>query len=252
MVRPRPRGTALELTGTIPLQAAATIRTIAVPNPTLYFVRAARAALEANGIEILGDAVDIDDLAQPLDRSSAVLIADFQSPPLRTLAGTMMKLSQNLFAESLLKVLGGDGTTASGRDRVRDVLAAWGIDHRDLVMVDGSGLSRYNLMTPAAQLAILSHVYGDDRLRAPFLEALPLVGVDGTLERRMIGTRAEKNARAKTGSFTNARGLAGFVTSLDGEALAFSILANNFNAPAADVDRVMDAIVVTLAQFTRK
>lgn len=253
LVQPRPRSTAVELTGAIAPNAAPVVRNVSVPNPTLYFVTAAKAALAGNGIDIRGGAVDIDDLSQPVDRSVAVPIADFTSPPLRSLAGVMMKLSQNLFAESLLKTMGGTaGTAAAGLDRVRESLASWGIDADDLVMVDGSGLSRYNLITPDAQLAVLTRVYGDTALRAPFVDALPLAGATGTLEYRMRGTGAEKNARAKTGSFSNARGLAGFVTTVDGETLAFSILVNNYNAPAATADRAIDSIVVALSQLSRR
>lgn len=251
-VQPKPRSRMIEVTGSIAPRSAPIVRNVSIPNPTLYFVSSARAALAANGIDIRGGAVDIDDVSPTPDQTAAVPIASFKSPPLSALASVMMKMSQNLFAESLLKSLGGAvGTAAGGRDRVLAVMSSWGIDQRDMMMVDGSGLSRYNLITADAQLAVLTHIYADAKLRGPFLEALPLVGVDGTLGRRMAGTRAEKNVRAKTGSFSNVRGLAGFVTTAEGESLAFSVLANNYNTPSTVIDRAMDAIVVSLAEFRR-
>ena len=66
---------------------------------------------------------------------------------------------------------------------------------------------------------------------SPFLQALPIAGIDGTLKQRFKSTPAEGNAKAKTGSMANIQSLAGYVTSRDAEPLAFVILANNFEGP---------------------
>jgi D-alanyl-D-alanine carboxypeptidase/D-alanyl-D-alanine-endopeptidase (penicillin-binding protein 4) len=95
------------------------------------------------------------------------------------------------------------------------------------------------------------HVDRQASLKGPFEESLPIAGRDGSLSNRMKGTAAEGNARAKTGSMSNVRGLSGFVTTADGEPLAFSILANNFETPADTINRTADAIVVRLAEFKR-
>lgn len=254
-LRPEPRSTIINVVGSVEPAQAPVTRTVSVVNPTVYFANAARDALIANGIAIDDVAVDADDLPT-IDRTQAVKLADITSAPLSTIATTMMQLSQNLFAESLLKTLGREsstreGTTATGRDVVSEQLAAWGIEAQDVLMVDGSGLSRNNLVTPAAQTTLLGRVYADARLRGPLLAALPVAGGQGTLERRMLGTAAAGNARAKTGSLSNARGLAGYVRSADGEMLAFSILANNYNVSATLIDRTTDAIVEALANFRR-
>jgi D-alanyl-D-alanine carboxypeptidase/D-alanyl-D-alanine-endopeptidase (penicillin-binding protein 4) len=112
-------------------------------------------------------------------------------------------------------------------------------------------LSRYNLITPTALVDVLAHVYGQDRLRDSFLDTLPLAGVDGTLQGRFVGTAAAGNVRAKTGSFTNARALAGYVWTKDGEPLAFTIIANNYNTANVYVGNVIERIVVLLAEFSR-
>ena len=119
-------------------------------------------------------------------------------------------------------------------------------------MADGSGLSRYDLVTADAVVSILAHVYMDARLREPFIATLPIAGRPGMLSARMVGTRAEGNVHAKTGSFTNARAIAGFVQTADGEPLVFSMMANNYGVPSAAVDRVTDAILVALAEFHRQ
>ena len=118
-----------------------------------------------------------------------------------------------------------------------------------MILRDGSGLSRYNYVTPETLAAILAHVAHDETFRSPFEASLPVAGRDGTLASRMKGTPAEGNARAKTGAMANVRALSGYVTTADGEPLVFSILANNFETAAEAVTKAEDAIVVRLAQF---
>jgi serine-type D-Ala-D-Ala carboxypeptidase/endopeptidase (penicillin-binding protein 4) len=143
------------------------------------------------------------------------------------------------------------GTAAAGAAAVRSILQAWSIDPAGaLIQTDGSGLSRQNYITPETMLAILTHVERDPRLRATFESTLPLAGRDGTLEYRMKGTIAEGNARAKTGSLTNVRSMAGFVKAADGDTLAFTIFANNYENSSAVINAASDAIVVRLAAFT--
>ena len=154
-----------------------------------------------------------------------VPILTYRSAPLSALAVTMMKNSQNLFAETLQQAAGGPPA-------VREQLAGWGIENGSVVVADGSGLSRYNLATAAAFVTILTHVYRDERLRGPFEASLPIAGRDGTLGNRMKGTAAEGNAHAKTGAFSNARGLSGYLRTADGEPIVFTILANNFGTTA--------------------
>jgi D-alanyl-D-alanine carboxypeptidase/D-alanyl-D-alanine-endopeptidase (penicillin-binding protein 4) len=166
----------------------------------------------------------------------------------------MMKLSQNLYAETLLRAMG-DGEvreTASGREAALAVLDGWQVDRLDVLLADGSGLSRYDLITASALAIVLARVAADATMGPTFEASLPVAGQDGTLAGRMAGTRAEGNARAKTGSFSNARALAGYVRTADGERLAFAMMANNFGTPPDIVERAMDAMVVRLAEFTRR
>jgi serine-type D-Ala-D-Ala carboxypeptidase/endopeptidase (penicillin-binding protein 4) len=245
----------LELTGTIAAGAPAAALGASVENPTLFFATALRDALIARGIDVRGPAADVDDISDAPPRGTMPM-ATHRSPPLSTLAVRLMKESQNLYAETLLKTLSARaGTTVAtaegGRVQVAAALQPWGIGGDALIQRDGSGLSRYDYVTADALAAILVHVGRDGRLRDPFEAALPIAGVDGTLANRMKGTPAAGNARAKTGSMSNVRGVSGYVTSADGEPLAFSILANNFALPGPAITSVEDAIVVRLATFAR-
>ncbi|OFV92335.1 MAG: D-alanyl-D-alanine carboxypeptidase/D-alanyl-D-alanine-endopeptidase [Acidobacteria bacterium RIFCSPLOWO2_12_FULL_65_11] len=243
----------IELRGSVPLGGTPVVQTVAVDNPTLSFVAALRAALVANGIQIGGPAVDIDDLpAAPAPNGAAPLIT-YRSPPLSELAATLMKLSQNQFAEALFRTLGsseGRATADGGRTAARAILQGWGIAPAALTQVDGSGLSRYNYVTPESLVAILVHINRDERLRAGFEAALAVAGSDEALA-RFKGTAGDGKILAKNGSMTSVRALSGYVTTGDGEALAFSILANNFEGPASTIISAMDAIVIKLAAFTR-
>ena len=247
--------TTFTVSGKVPVGAPPTTRFTSVLTPTQYFVNAARAGLIAEGIDVRGQAVDIDDIsdAPTVDANAAIIV--YRSQPLSVIASTLMQLSQNMYAETLLHTLGRlrgtAGTADAGRDVVRAVLTSWGIPVNELVMADGSGLSRYDLVTPDLLTSVLSHVYANPQGREAYTATLPVAGRPGMLERRMKGTLAEGNATAKTGSFTNARALAGFVTTRDGEPLAYSLIANQYGIPTANIDRVMDAIVVSLAEFSR-
>jgi D-alanyl-D-alanine carboxypeptidase/D-alanyl-D-alanine-endopeptidase (penicillin-binding protein 4) len=175
---------------------------------------------------------------------------------LREIAAVLMKVSQNMYAESLLKALGasrdGLGTAEGGRTAIRSTLQAWGIPSDAYVIYDGSGLSRYNYVTASTIVSVLERIYKDPRHRDAFVGTLPIAGRDGTIETRLRKTPAEGNAVAKTGSISNARSLSGFVKTRDGEMLVFSILANDFVIPAATITWIADLAVEILSNFTRQ
>lgn len=245
----------VKVTGSIPLNGSDIRRRIPVVKPAEYFAGAVRASLVANGIGVAGSAVGVDDAVPPLLQGPDVrVLATYTSPPLSEIATLLMKISHNLYADTLLKTIGrgaGKGTAAAGTDVVRTVLDTWGIARDRYVAVDGSGLSRYNYLTPELLVAILTRMQRDPR-HAPFMSTLPIAGTDGTLANRMKGTKAEGNARAKTGSLSNARALSGYVRTLDGESLVFSIIANNFIVPPSQIEHTIDLMVDRLANFTRK
>jgi D-alanyl-D-alanine carboxypeptidase/D-alanyl-D-alanine-endopeptidase (penicillin-binding protein 4) len=256
----------LEITGTVPLPSespARTVnRTVAVVNPTLFFAQQLKEGLAVHGIDVAGDAVDMDDVAASMlagaggSESPAVrVLATTESLPLREIGTVLMKVSQNLYAETLLKAVGaargGLGTWNSGRAAARTVLTAWGLPADSYVMSDGSGLSRYNYVTPRMLTTILEHLHKDPSHRDALVATLPIAGKDGTISTRMRGSRAEGNAVAKTGSIANVRSLSGFVRTRDGETLVFSVLANDFVIPSATVNWIADLGIEILSNFTR-
>jgi D-alanyl-D-alanine carboxypeptidase/D-alanyl-D-alanine-endopeptidase (penicillin-binding protein 4) len=242
--------------GTVPVGRADATQTVSVENPTEFLVGEFRRALAARGIEVAGAAVDVDTLPAPPDLARADTLVSYTSPPLSEIGKVLLKVSQNLYADSLLKAIGrpadgGPATTREGRRVLREVLQGWGIAPDRYLQADGSGLSRYNYLTADVLVAVLTRMYADNRHIEPFINALPVAGVDGTIAGRMKDTAAQGNARAKTGSIANARALSGYVTSAEGEPLVFSMIVNNFNVPQSQADAVIDRAVVRLAAFRR-
>ena len=105
-------------------------------------------------------------------------------------------------------------------------------------------------MSAETVLAVLQHMH-DPSGSSPFVTALPVAGVDGTLSERMRNTPAAGNVRAKTGTMSNIRSLAGYVKTRDGETLAFVAMVNNFEGTGAAANQALDSIAVSLASFSR-
>jgi D-alanyl-D-alanine carboxypeptidase/D-alanyl-D-alanine-endopeptidase (penicillin-binding protein 4) len=232
------------LTGTIAPGDSAELE-IAHRNPQAAFLAALREALERRGITIA------DPSTAPFDSTHAVTpLFTLASPPLREIMPLLEKPSQNQIAELLLRTLGleitGVGSADSGRVVVERQLAAWGAQPDGYVVRDGSGLSRHDYVTPETLVRVLAQAQRDTAF-AVFYHALPIAGVDGTIENRMKGTPAQGNVHAKTGFIDKARSLSGYVTTGDGTMLVFSILANNWTTPVREVERVQDAIAAHLA-----
>jgi D-alanyl-D-alanine carboxypeptidase/D-alanyl-D-alanine-endopeptidase (penicillin-binding protein 4) len=245
----------LDVSGSIAAGAQPATRDVAVGNPPLYFAHALTLALIERGIPVRGIPVVFQrsTLLSPLPRTA---IVESQSPPLREIATTMMKVSQNLYAETLLKAIGAaggaTGTASAGRAASQKIFEAWGIPPGSYVQADGSGLSRYDFLTAEMIVTLLERMHKDQKHRDAFLATLPIAGKDGTISTRMKNTRAEGNAVAKTGSISNVRALSGYVRTQDGETLVFSILANSFTIPATTVNWIADLAVEALANYSRR
>jgi len=219
---------------------------VSVPDPARYFLAGLRQALGDSGMVVLDQATTPD--------SAADTLFTWQSPSLDSVLVLFLKPSQNQIGETLLRTLGaqvkGVGSMDSGRVAVREVLTGFGVPPDAYALADGSGLSRYNYVTPDAVARVLEAMYRRPEF-ASFYAALPVAGVDGTLAERLKGTRAAGNARAKTGSLTSVRSLSGYVRTADGEMLAFVLLANGFTVPQRVVDAAQDRIVERLANYSR-
>jgi D-alanyl-D-alanine carboxypeptidase/D-alanyl-D-alanine-endopeptidase (penicillin-binding protein 4) len=248
----RPGETALTVAGSIPSGALTATLSVAVGNPTLHFAHVLRERLIAAGIEVSGAAADIDEVSMPQERGSTVLYTH-RSRPLSEIVQPVMKDSVNVYAEAVFRLNAPAGALPTNDAAIagaRQRLAAWGLDANGQQLVDGSGLSRRSVVSAALVMAILRRLHAAGE-RSPFYAALPVAGVDGSLVNRMRGTPAQGNVRAKTGTMSNIRSLAGYVTAANGERLAFVILVNNFEGTGAEANAAIDGIAVRLASFSR-
>src|SRR5688572_25226782 len=222
---------------------------VATRTPGYAYLSALYLALSRRGIPVEG-LVDlgIDSLTTPYDT-----LYSFQSPPLSEILKHFLKPSQNQIGESLLKTMGlektGVGVADSGAAVMRRQLAAWGVDSSGVVVYDGSGLSRHDLTSPETIVKTLVAMMADSATFAVFYDALPVAGVDGTIRSRMLGTPAEGNLRAKTGTIEFVRSLSGYVSTASDDLLVFAFLANHFTVPVAEVTRIHDAMGVLLASY---
>ena len=240
----------LVVTGTMPVGAVPVVQTVAIDNPTLFFVEALRAGLEEHGIMVRDGVADLDDLpAAPAGTRRP--IAKRVSPPLSVIGPYFMKESQNYIAETLFKTLGrvlkGDGSAAAGRAAVKETLTAWGIPDDGLVMRDGSGLSRYDYVTSDLLVALLTRMWKNDTLRGPFAASLPVAAHDGTLSGRMKNTWLDGHVQAKTGTISNVRSLSGYLETKSGERIVFSIIGNHFTVPSSAIDALAERALMWVA-----
>lgn len=251
----RPFSNDARLWGSIWARRDSVVRHLSVHDPTLYFVTVLTETLEAAGIPVAGGPLDRDSLEAYPPRDSLETLFVHASPPLAEIVRPFLKESQNQIGEMLLRFLGATatdtGSTEAGRRVVEAQLHAWGIPSSHFIIADGSGLSRYNYLSPELLVRLLRAMSRRPEFAA-FHEALPVAGADGTLRRRMRGGRAEGNARAKTGFVSNARALSGYVTTLDGELLAFSMISNHFAVPVPVAEYLQDLAVERLANFSRR
>ncbi len=222
--------------------------TLSIADPHWYTLTVLREKLEARGLRCSGILLDTvphgaPEIARCERRLDSVL--------------TYMNLvSDNLSAENVLKTLAAEktgipGSAVAGAEVVRQFLAGIGIDTTRMVIADGSGVSRYNLTSAGAVTTLLAAMRGRTDLFPAWYATLPLAGVSGTVSARMRGTTAQGNLRAKTGTLRGVSSLSGYVTSADGEELAFSMLMQHYPARAREYRRVQDRIGAFLAGLRR-
>jgi serine-type D-Ala-D-Ala carboxypeptidase/endopeptidase (penicillin-binding protein 4) len=264
--------------GSIPLGDAGFSETVAVDDPALFTAELFRGILEKRGIIVTGKtAVRHSEVAQffdqpqpqapqatagnpehccmggaePSTNPSPRILADHVSLPLLEDARVTNKTSQNLHAELFLRLIGklsgGAGSFEDGSTALRHFLLKAGLKSDEFFLLDGSGLSRRDLITPAAVVQVLTYA-ARQPWGAAYEQTLPVAGSDGSLSERFVNTPAGGLIHAKTGTLSHVNALSGYGETRSGKRFAFSIFCNNHNLPSGKVVAAIDSIVVLLVK----
>jgi len=254
--------------GNIAAKSPAQNYKLALPDPAEFAGRQLQQALQRRGIQLDGKVTAVHwprrDTFLP---AQPQVLAEVLSPPVSTILERGLKRSQNLYLQNLLLLAGvkaqadteqRDGSMGFitserwGIRALRQLLEQIGIAPTASLIEEGTGLSRRNLATPNAMARLLAFLASQPYGQA-LVQALPIAGVDGTLQWRMRNTAAANNVHAKTGSMSFVHCLAGYVTSGDGEPLAFAIMLNNYDPPdgAPSATKDIDQIAELLAGSRR-
>ena len=253
--------------GNIPQDDPGFGEALAIDDPADFAARLFRQLLEERGVTIYGRArtrhtelastqtISVTSLAsgggdgvRPPNPAPLVL-ASYQSQPVAEDLRVINKVSQNLHAELMLRLLGKEkgtsGSIESGLEVLRGFLVNAGVKPEQFVFYDGSGLSREDLVTPEAIVTLLR--YCQQQPWGPAYEdTLPVAAVDGSLAERFRNTPAAGTVRAKTGSLAHVYSLSGYATTQTGDHIVFAVMTNNNNLPTKKALDTIDRIVVRL------
>ena len=229
------------------------------PWPLVRPGAALKEALGRRGIRVEGSARSVRWPDAPPTTATSEKLAEITSPPLREMISNILKESQNLETDLIFAYLGEkfrassapalQTSEESGVALLKEFLTTNRLPADEVRFEEGSGLSRNNLASANATVALLKFMT-THRAAKDFYDALPIAGVDGTIRRRMKGTAAENNVRAKTGSLRFANSLSGYVTTAAGEKLVFSFMLNRSVSPQARGARdELDELTLLLANF---
>ncbi len=160
--------------------------------------------------------------------------------------------SVNWRASKLLRKIGGKvyntATTTAGVKAIMDFWTTKGVDTEGMYFYDGNGLSRNNAISPKQLVDALYAMRQSPYFQA-FYESLPLAGMTGTLHKAMIGSAAQGRIRAKTGTINNVKSFAGYVQTVSGHKLVFSLIVNGFDCKVKLMKKKMESVMIRMAEI---
>jgi len=278
-VNREPGSMLLTLWGNMPLDDAGVNEALAIEDPAEFAAGLFRQLLEKRGIVIYGHQrthhtelatlstfsvttiaparggrtsdKDNDGQSRPLKTDQPLVLASYDSKPLLQDVRVINKVSQNLHAEILLRLLGRErgnaGSVEGGLEVLRGFLTQAGISNDQYIFYDGSGLSRQNLVTPHAVVQLLTYS-ATQPWGAAYKSTFPVGGIDGSLTDRLTSPRLQNRIMAKTGSLGGVKALSGYATTDSGQSVVFSIMSNNFILPAKRVTDAIDELVQAIVE----
>ncbi len=229
------------IAGTLDSKSASMSFSSIVKQPELFAATIFTDFLSQNGVELSGP-MRVGSVP-PDARSLGV----FRSRPLREIVTKFLKESNNLTGECILKTIGAvsegtPGDASKGTEAVIKALQEIGVRRKEYRIVDGSGLSTYNLLSPEILVKVLKAAHDDFTLYSEFSSALPVSGTDGTLRSRMEDSLS-RSVRAKTGTMSGVSSLAGYLKTRRGRLVAFAIIVNGFVGSSQPIRSAQDEMI---------
>ena len=244
------KGPILKIEGQLAANDKPKIATIAVFDPIEHFTRRLLLSLLRSGVYV-------NRVFFGSNNKNNLEVAAVKSPELSKLIAEVNTSSNNLFAEALLKTLGSQSKNNNRQDTAKlglkvlqKNLQKLGVTPQSYKIVDGSGLSRKNLISPEALVQTLQAMTRAPQFKV-FRASLPISGVSGTLKRRFKDTPAMGIVQAKTGTLSGVVTLSGYVKPPHYSPIIFSIMANQTGKRTSLMRKAIDDIVILLAQLKR-
>src|SRR6266481_3313456 len=250
-----PTSKVVVIRGTMPAHSAPRKLVLAIHDPAEHAAALLARLLAERGAKVVGTARSrhIPDAAGAAPRA---VLAEHVSVPLGDSVKLVNKISQNLHTEMLLRASARNTAAWNTPDDLMkfpaDFYNAAGIAAGDVIQMDGSGLSRHDLVTPRAIVGLLKYAQGQPWF-ATYFASLPVAGIDGTLETLMKNTPSAGRIHAKTGSVEHVRTRSGFADTASGRRLIFSFLSNNQGGKNHEASDALDGLCLAMIEeFERK
>lgn len=226
-----------------------------IPDPAYLIAFELFEGLLLNNVYVKGSPMNIYECDECLvSKADKKQIAVIYSPDVASIIMNVNQHSNNLFAEHLLRHIGlkryGVGDAESGCNAVVSYWRSKGVDTEGLFMYDGCGLSRFNAITANQLTDILVFMHTSPH-KEIFFNSLSKAGSTGTLRKLCVGTNAEQQISAKSGTMSRVKSYAGYAITLMGDTLAFAFIANNFTCPPADITQKFENIMIKMVELNR-
>jgi serine-type D-Ala-D-Ala carboxypeptidase/endopeptidase (penicillin-binding protein 4) len=239
------------ISGTIPGDNQDYILKGSIADPPLLLAKMMNDKLEASGINITGDPTTIR-LMQNKQTIEVNPISETISPPLSEIIKVQNHESVNLYAEHLIKELGvkykNKGSTAAGVKVIMEFLGNKGIKTDGMFIEDGSGLSPLNAINTKELVNLMYYMKSKSPSYPVYYSSLPEAGKEGTLKNYFRDPVFDSRFSAKSGSMTRVRSYAGYLTTISGKSVIFSIIINNYSGPSiniiSDIEEIIKEIIL--------
>ena len=231
----------LKIRGELAINEPADIWDLAVVDPAHYFLESLRLQLAQADIKVTQGIV----IEESNRNQKETELLEFVGASIQEIVNEINQESNNLYAEAIANFIAKKFNTKNNIEAIERGLTELGINQNEYVLVDASGLSRQNLVTPKTLVQTLI-LMSRSPYNQSYRRSLAVAGIKGTLKKRFINTIIEGNLWGKTGTLTGVGSLSGYLTKPNNSTIVFSILVNNSELSNREIRQAIDNIVAVL------